>query len=55
MAFAEPLPMQPNAPAFAWLGQKRPLAFARLAVPVVMGVRFTGNEGKMAAGGGKQS
>ena len=55
MAFAAPEPAQPNAPAFAWLGQNRPPGSESLAVPVVMGVKFTGNEGSRAAGGGKQS
>jgi hypothetical protein len=37
------------------MGQKLPLAFTRLAAPVVMGVRFTGKAGSTVAGGGALS
>ena len=55
MALAAPLPMQRKAPLWACEGQKRPPASEKLAVPVVMGVRFTGNEGRALAAGGAQS
>ena len=52
---AAPLPEQPKAPAPVCPGQKMPAAPVSLAVPVVIGVRLTGNEGSAAAGGGSQS
>ena len=50
-----PEPAQPNAPELACDGQNRPPALDMLAVPVVMGVRLTGNDGSTDATGGLQS
>lgn len=55
MAFAAPEPAQPNAPELACDGQNKPPALKKNAVPVVIGVRLTGNDGSTTAAGGSQS
>lgn len=48
-------PRQPKAPVVVCPGQKSPPGSLSKAVPVVMGVRFTGNAGSTVAEGGSQS
>ena len=48
-------PEHPKAPELAWEGQKSPFALNMKAMPVVIGVRPTGNDGRAPPGAGLQS